>query len=271
MTDAGLVSALYGAHKHRQVLVVGGGPSAPAQLAQLSLDNPIVISANAHAFKLGLRADYIMCKDHQHTETKQRMEPVLRGYGVPIVTRNHWGDYRTPHWPAQGNSGAMAIGLAALFGASLIVPIGMDGYQDGTYFHDLTATNVSAGKPSGHWKSRFDRLRTRLDGAVIRPVDGLMTQVFRPYSRYAAIPSPRIPAAFDIYRDMKTYRVQALPNCREMFDPRVEIPEGFTFPVSAEEARRFVNARRAVPVGDTPPPAETREIIRQQQILRRGS
>jgi hypothetical protein len=270
MTDATLVSALYGAHAGRHVLVVGGGPSAPAQLRQLSLDNPVIISANAHAFKLGLKVDYVVCKDHQHTETRQFMEPLLRPLGAPIVTYQHWGDFRIPHWPAKGNSGAMAIGLAAMFGASLIVPIGMDGYQTGTYFHDLDAVNVSAGKPSGHWKSRFDRLRTRLEGAVIRPVDGLMTQVFRPYNRAAALPPARIPLAFDLYKDMKPYRVRALPNCRELFDPRVQIPEGFVFPVSADEARRLANLRRGELIGDFPLPTESREINRQQQILRRG-
>ncbi len=271
MTDATLVSALYGAHTGRQILVVGGGPSAPSQLRQLSLDNLIVISANAHAFKLGLTPDYIVCKDHQHTETKQFMEPALRPYGVPIVTRNHWGDFRIPHWPAQGNSGAMAIGLAALMGASLIVPIGMDGYQAGTYFHDLDAPNVSAGRPSGHWKSRFDRLRARLDGAVIRPVDGLMLQTFPAYKPGALLPKARIPFAFEMYKDMKAYHVAALPNCRELFDPRVEIPLGFVFPASADEARKLFNANRAVIPGDVPPAAETRAINRHQQILRRGS
>src|SRR5574343_701570 len=74
-----LVSDLYRRHQDRLAIVVGGGPSAPEQLEKIGgLSSPIVISANGHANKLGLVTDYVVCKDHTHTETKALMEPQLR-------------------------------------------------------------------------------------------------------------------------------------------------------------------------------------------------
>jgi hypothetical protein len=241
MTKARLVADLYEKHAGVPALIVGGGPSAPAQLAMVhgKLGDPIVISANGHAFKLGLEPDYVFCKDHIHTETKERMEWLLRPHGVPIVTRNYWGDYRCAGWTYTGNSGSQALALAALMGCAPIVPIGFDGYQNGTYFHDLKAKNVSQGFTEGHWRMRYSRLRQRLEGAEIRVLPGsMLAQTFPlitsgPYK-------PVVPVNLRHYEGLQTRYVRALSTFQMPFDGRVAVPAGVVFPVSDGERAHYL-------------------------------
>jgi hypothetical protein len=196
---------LYAKHLGQPIIVVGGGPSAPSQLAAVlaTLDgDPVYIFANDHGFKLGLTPDYIMCKDEHHSETKQRMEPILRAYGAyPIVARHEWADIVMRDWKTQGNGGQMGIGLAALMGGKPIIPVGFDCYQaEGTYFHDKTTPNVSGGRKHGHWQGSMSRLRFRLEGAVIRAPAGFMRSVFYAYDPREELPEPVIPAVFEPYR-----------------------------------------------------------------------
>jgi hypothetical protein len=195
------VAELYAAHLGRPIIVVGGGPSAPEQLARLNPQNSVLIFANGHGFKLGLKPDYIVCKDEIHTETKQPTEPQLRAHGdYPILTRHAWADYRMVQWPSQGNSGQLAIALGALMGGKPILPIGFDCYQEGMYFHQMEGKNVSQGRFEGMWRSSFTRIMLRLEGAVIRALGRPLTHTFKPYDPMEVLPEPMIPAIFDKYR-----------------------------------------------------------------------
>jgi hypothetical protein len=237
-----LIFSLLGAHVGRPAVVIGGGPSAPRQWdkAAANLDNPVLISANGHAFKLGTGADYIFCKDHRSTETKELMEPALREFDVPIVSRYYWADFRVVRWPVTGNSGMMAIGLAAMMGCCPIVPIGFDAYQNGTYFHNLTVTNVSLGRPEGHWRSRYQRLRDTLSGANVRAIDGPLEWVFprfnplEQYPRYEPVP------VFERFRGMGSYAVRFLRSVLDPYDRRAEIPAGAIMAVTIDEQRSFL-------------------------------
>ena len=221
--------------------MVGGGPSAPAQLLEVShLRSPIVVSANGHAAKLGLSIDYIFCKDHVHTETKALMEDTLRPLGAPIVGRHYWMDYRAPFWPVQGNSGMMAIALGVLLGGTPVVPIGFDSYQNGTYFHDPKAPNVSLGRFAGHWQSRYQRLALRLTGGAVRSVGGMLTAAFPRYSADERFGAPLMPPALRIYEDMKPVRVEATAPFQTRQDPRVTVPFGTRFVMSEAEALQHV-------------------------------
>lgn len=230
-----IAAELYKKSLNRVILVVGGGPSAPAQLEQLHLENPVIIAANDHAFRLGLRPDYIVCKDHRHTETKEFMEDRLRGYGVPIVSPHYWADHRMYRWPAQGNSGQMAIGLAALLGGSPIIPIGFDCYQGGTYFHDADAHNVSRGRPGGIWHCAFSRSSLRLQGAAIRAVGGITADVFPHYDSAEVLPPVIVPAAFEHYATQRTQHVRMLRASTVPGGVRSEIPAGWILPVDVSE------------------------------------
>lgn len=237
----GLVSDLYLRHAGRPVLVVGGGPSAPAQLLEVShLCNPVIVSANGHAVKLGLQPDYIFCKDHQHTETKELMEDVLRPIGAPIVGRHYWMDYRAPFWPVQGNSGMMAIALGVLLGGTPVVPIGFDSYQNGTYFHDLKAPNVSLGRLGSHWRSRYQRLAMRLTGGAVRVLDDTLAAGFPRYTHAETFDRPFMPPALRIYESVRAVPVEALCDFQTRQDPRAVVPAGTRFVMGDAEAAQHI-------------------------------
>jgi len=222
------------------VLVVGGGPSAPANLLEVShLRNPVIVSANGHAAKLGLAIDYIFCKDHTHTETKALMEDVLRPLGAPIVGRHYWMDYRAPQWPVQGNSGMMAIALGVLLGGTPVVPIGFECYQNGTYFHDPKATNVSLGRLEGHWRSRYQRLGMRLTGGAVRVLNNTLAAGFPRYRAAERFGKPVMPPSLRIYETMKAVPVEALHTFAMPQDPRAPVPTGAQFLMSEDEAARY--------------------------------
>jgi hypothetical protein len=215
-----LVAELYGKHKGKPILVVGGGPSAPDEARALGsrIDNMVVISANTHAWHLGLRPDYTFCKDHVHTELKTPMEVLVRAGNAPVVTGQYWGDYRCARWPIQGNSGQHAIALAALMGGAPIVPIGIDCFQG------------------------------RLEGAAVRPVGGILGGAFplyRPYEEFARV---TIPSIFDSYVDCPTEYVRAVRRFVLLQDPRAEIPVGFVLPATPLEAALFIRQGVAVSV-----------------------
>lgn len=245
-----LIADLYGSAVRRPAIVVGGGPSAPAQLELLRplLDTAAILSANGHAWKLGLGAHYVVCKDNRHTETGELMEPRLRPFGAPIIGRHYWADYRLPRWPVQGNSGMMALGVAALMGCAPIFPIGFDCYQNGTYFHDPDAKNVSRGLRDSLWRSRYQRLRAKLVTADIRLLDASPLSVSFP--RYVPGEPPRgqIPPVFDFYRGMQTHYGRATRTFPQKQDPQVEVPAGTVFAMDGEELAFYRRTHCVEPV-----------------------
>jgi hypothetical protein len=230
-----LVSTLYRAFENRAAIVVGGGPSAPEQLAALGDIAPVVISANGHAVKLGLTPDFIVCKDHVHTETKELMEPALRAIGAPIVSRQYWADYRLPEWPVQGNSGMMALGFAILLGCRPVIPIGFDCYQTGTYFHAPDAPNVSRGLRSSMWDQRYRRLAAKLECSPIRALDGVLTRHFPHYSPNENFGVFHMPVALRAYKGMPVRYVRALNDAALNHDLKIAVPPGTVVAVSPSE------------------------------------
>jgi hypothetical protein len=207
-----------------------------------------VFSANGHAQKLNVRADYIVCKDHTHTETRERMEPLLRPLGVPIIARHYWADYRLPFWPIQGNSGMMALGVAALAGCAPIFPIGFDCYQNGTYFHDPGAKNVSRGLRDSLWRSRYQRLQAKLLTADIRLLERSPLSVAFPQHTPGMAPRGEIPPVFDAYRGMQTHYGRALRAFPMRQDPLTEVPKGIVFAMSGEELLFYTRTDCVAPV-----------------------
>lgn len=203
----------------------------------------VIISANGHAPKLGLQPDYVFCKDHAHTETRESMQALLRPLGVPIVSRQYWADYRAPMWPIQGNSGQMALGLGVLLGCAPVIVIGFDCYQNGTYFHDPDAKNVSHGRLASHWQLRYNRLADKLAASSIRFVDRAFIRAFPSYDPAETFGPPHIPPALQQYRDLKVYTARALRDFGLRFDPRATVPAGTVFAISAFEAGHHLRER----------------------------
>jgi hypothetical protein len=242
LSVARLGGRLYGRRMNQPAIVVGGGPSAPSQLLRVFKEYPreqcTIISANGHAAKLHLPPDFIVCKDHVHTETKELMEPPLRAIGATIVARHYWADFRIPSWPIQGNSGMMALGLAALMGCAPIFPVGFDCYEGDTYFHTPDAPNVSKGLRESHWRSRYQRLRAKLLTADIRLLE--RSPLSAGFPLHTGAPgNGRIPPVFAHYAEMAEYYVRARGPTPMYQNTGVIVPPGYVFPVDADELRRY--------------------------------
>lgn len=193
------VSDLIGAHQG-PILVVGGGVHVPEEVAYLRERNAVpsvVISANGHAFKAGFQANYIVCKDDIHTETKERMEDLMRPFGVPIISPQPWADYVMHDWPYQGNSGLYAILVAVLMGGHPVIPIGFDFYQEGTYWYDPEASNVSRGNRVD--RTRISKLGQMAAGASVRPLSGPLLNEFPRFLPHATLPARKTPEIVNHY------------------------------------------------------------------------
>lgn len=245
-----LVSKLIDSGCGRMALVVCGGPSIFSDLKRIpNREKAIIISANHHAFKTKLQPDYIWCKDHLRItpgylaqgRKRQRMEPELRRYGVPIVGPNFWCDYRAIEWPLQQfNSGQQALAFAVLLGCAPIIPIGMDCFNGATYFHDADAPNISNGRRPGFWNSRIQKLKANLPGAPIRGVSGLVETHFGRYKPDQPLVPGDIPHPLAKYVKMDTVWLRMRKEIQDARDRFAIIPKGYIMASNKDEAGRFV-------------------------------
>lgn len=157
-----------------RAVVMGGGPSLPAQLDLCpGRASAIYFSANHHGASL-VGCDYIVALD--------KIEPLVRPFGVPIVSRHMFGDYRILTSPAP-NSGIAAAWLAALMGCGPIFIAGMD--MGGAYFHDPAAKSgvgFTREQHLGQWRSMMEK-----HPADYRPVGGPLLEHF---ARWNVGPGP---------------------------------------------------------------------------------
>lgn len=246
----GLFGQLAGKYRG-PILVVGGGMRCWSDIEALgkSQHYQAIISANEHACKIpGLPVDFIVCKDDKHTENGEWMRDRLAPYNLPIISRHWWADYRLPEWKLQGNSGLMAIAVAAAMGGGPIYPVGFDFYQEGTHFHDPNARNMSRGKPTSAIKRDIMPVSEACLGTEVRPVSGMLTAVFKPYQPGPFISRYLEPAIVSKYRDMAGLRVRAVREFALRFAPGATIPVGTEFWMSEGEYRMPNGYENAEPI-----------------------
>ncbi len=207
-----LVTELLHRWAGRPILVIGGGPSVLRDLPLLKERPACVISANEHAFKQQyFHVDLVTNVDKRHCLLKEPMEKILRPYGVPIVNRHTWADYRLPDWTMAGNTGMQAIALAALLGASQVIVTGIDMWQGGrVYFYDRGAKAPKPKAPKSAMKRRSKEkvapLKHFCAGAHIRPMSGPLTQWFKQYDP-AEVLKPARPIAYRLRLEQETKEV----------------------------------------------------------------
>jgi hypothetical protein len=218
------------------ILVVGGGMRAITDLEQLQgCEFSCVLSANAHGFKIpGLKPNFIVCKDHVHTETKKRMHPQMAEHGVPIITRHWWGDFRLTEWDLQGNSGLMAIAVAAILGARDIYPIGFDNYREGTYFHTPDAPNLSRRCSGNDFVIKAAKIGARIIGTRVRATSGPLQGVFEAYGPEFQHSECELLLK---YKDRVGHQVRAITEFQMPFEKRAGIARGSEFWISEQEYR----------------------------------
>lgn len=248
---------------------MGGGPSAPSDLERIpGCENMICVSANAHAFKLPkLKPTLIVSNDHVHTMTRELMAPMLRQFGVPIVTKHWWAHYRLADWLSRGNSGMNAIAVAALMGGHPVIAVGIDCFAGQTYFHSPGETNVSLGRPAGYWQNRLRRMQERMRGAQIRAVSGPLVRLCGEYQPDEVLPPFRMSVSFSGYAEPGTYHVRTRSAFSHAQDARVEIPKGVLVAVSAYEYWHWIRMGLADGVGEAPEEAPMTEYQRIRKVL----
>lgn len=130
-------------HVGRAAIVIGGGPSTPAdyRIAAAALPDAVVLSANQHGFLLAPFVDYAVHTDETHSIAKQRMDMFLRRYGAAkIVGRFEFDDIRIDGYPRHCiDSGFLACLVAHNMGCDPVVPCGFGRWAEGfgqQYFHD---------------------------------------------------------------------------------------------------------------------------------------
>lgn len=208
-----LVTALFNRWEGKPALVIGGGPSVLRDLPKLSHDNiSLVISANEHGFKQDkFKVDLVTNVDKMHCLHKIPMEKILRPYGVPIVNRHSWADYRLPDWHFSGNTGMTAIALAALLGANPVIVTGIDMWYGGRiYFHDKGA-KPTKDKRVRESVRRRDKMRVKplvqfCVGARVQPMSGVLLEWFNPYEPGKSVKASR-PVGYRLRLEEETTEV----------------------------------------------------------------
>lgn len=210
-----LVTELFGRWDGKPALVIGGGPSVLRDFKTLKLEPALVISANEHGFyQTRFKVDLVTNVDKIHSQKGGPMEGYLRPFGVPIVNRHSWADYRLPDWKLAANTGLQAIALAALLGANPVVVTGIDMWANGrVYFHEKGAK-----PPKGEARRRLrgaarrrDRERVKplvhfCSGAHVRPISGALTDWFKPYDPEEVL-KPARPIGFRLRLEQECQQV----------------------------------------------------------------
>lgn len=120
-------------------VVMGGGSSRLAAMPQCP-PHAIYISANDHGCRHFLqhpdparRISYVVACD--------KIEQRVKHYGLPIISRHMFADYRLLFMPAP-SSGMSGAWLARLMGCAPIILTGMDLYVGPTYADDAAAQST---------------------------------------------------------------------------------------------------------------------------------
>lgn len=150
----GTLQDVLDSYRGRPILVIGGGPSAPADLRKLTANGfepACVLSANAHGFYQDFyKPTYSVCADKIHCELKISMREHLEPHGAPILAKHGFADVRLPDWTFSGNTGLTCVAIAVALGGRPVVTVGLDCWQTGRrYFHGAD------GKVPVDWDQKF--------------------------------------------------------------------------------------------------------------------
>lgn len=208
--------------------ILGGGVSLVEQIETLPA-RAIVVSANQHGC-MARRCDYIVALDN--------IQPVLEGYGVPIISPKPWADYRISEHPRLDYSGQQAAWVAWLMGAHPIVLAGMDLYQGGTYHHDPDAKSTAYARSFESHLTSWRRAASIIGGTV-RAVGGPLVEhgVFPRWDPAEPLPINKPPERARLLKEcsgilVEFLKVQRLHGVEYLIGQVAELPR--------EDARRLL-------------------------------
>jgi len=139
----------------RAAVVMGGGMSLDESMRRTPAA-ALHISVNGHGCRHFLRhpdpdrrCEYVVACD--------KIEPEVRPFGLPIVSRHMWADYRLLFMP-RASSGMAAAWVARAFGCAPIILVGMDCYVGGTYMDRPDARSTGHSVPLSIHLKRWGEL-----------------------------------------------------------------------------------------------------------------
>ena len=245
------------------IIVVGGGPSAPAALEALrdtyGVQPAAVLSANEHGHKQAIyEITHSVCCDATHGHTRQNMEKVLRKYGKPIVSPHHFADVRLCEWKLAANTGLTAIAVAVYLGGAPVIAVGIDCYRVAdphapVYFHDADAKSNSVTKHESNFRRQFESLEQFITArAPVRFYGGASLGYFPDWDPNEAV-APITPPKARYYRTLPRIVLQCRPNRRVSFKLATVEPMRL-FVATPNEARGLVLAKEAKVIETHPAP-----------------
>ena len=169
--------------------VIGGGSSAPSDYAKLP-PNCLIISANHHAYMLGLRPDYFVFNDDPQTRPFI-MERLKNPQGATVISSRYqqYSDYRidVPNFN-RGFTGQFCAWLGCWITSGAVYLCGFDLYSsDQHYFHGVNNEGERGAEYSvDHHLERWELAlgkNPKEKGCYmperINAVSGLLTNIFK--------------------------------------------------------------------------------------------
>lgn len=251
------------------ILVIGGGPSVPADLVRLEhagVKPVAVVSANEHGIhQERFEVTYVVTADGVHHEKHRRMDVVVRDLGcsAPIVSGCFFADYRLPDWRMGANTGLQAIAIAVAMGGNPVIVTGLDFFKlynasAGTYFHDPRAKSSSNVKVYDNFAKQIDALHRKIAGKRSHPVramSGPLREIFPSWDESGA-PTSRgeLPdfARWLLHTD--THLVRAADRSAAWALSGMSVDRNEEVACSPLEAKKAIEARAATLVRILPSP-----------------
>jgi hypothetical protein len=240
-----LVSALFDRWSGQPILVIGGGPSVSDDLPKLlvaGVKPACVISANEHGFRQKyFPVDLVTNVDKIHCMEKRPMEQILRPFGVPIVNRHSWADFRLADWTFCGNTGLTAIALACALGGYPVIVTGIDMWKTGrVYFHDKPGTVKPARRQirasvSRRTREKLKPLTLFAKGTPVRPMSGPLTEFFPKFDPAEVLPGRNETSYTQKMRNSPTVRAEVIHSF--IFTGQDPVRAGAQLALSPKEAQ----------------------------------
>lgn len=244
------VKPLLHAHRGRPGVVMGGGESLGAGMAQAPQD-AVYVSANDHGVRWladhpnnARRCSYVVACDKIEPRARKDVRPGKgQAWGVPIIGRYMWADYRLLRMPGR-LTGQVAAWLARFMGCSPIILLGMDLYAGGTYYDAPQARSSGKHQSARQHLSYWDKLAKEYP-AQYRVIGGHSLLQAR-LGVYDATEPVDQPAKLEqLEREIEARTVRIVRPAMIRFR---QFAVGTIIDVSVKEAAELFKERKAVPV-----------------------
>lgn len=224
----------------KRILVLCGGPSVNNDIKEVS-DYDICISANQHGMKVK-ECDFIVSMDEYHQQKNIHMREFLEDLKPKKISIRFWSDYRISGISknAYMNSGTMAVYVACLLGGNPVIVTGIDGYQNGTYFHNINEDCPGLRYPYINYCLMFQYLKNLCTGYNVRPISGPLLEYFKKYDPNEKFHPIEVP---DSGYAKSTYKVLTQRNITIW---QTVVPKGMEIWVTSEELRLNPNTFRVI-------------------------